>query len=89
MPDIRELKEEELEKATGGNDGSIDNPKGLVPEQSIYFYNCEWFVWMWGTFKDYQYGRYIIEWNDTTIFIGDITLEIPASFTYVTEDDME
>lgn len=86
-----ELTDEDLEKTSGGDDNNNDNnnPKGLNSGDSVFFYNCEWFVWMWGIFKSYTCDKYIIEWNETTIFVNGITLTIPASFTYVSGEDIE
>ncbi len=74
-----ELKDEELEKVNGGNDKS-DNPKGLKPGDQVYFYKNDWGVHMWGQFESYNSGYYKISWSDTTIFINDQTINIPANY---------
>lgn len=65
-----ELKDKQLEKITGGNDNTSDNPKGLIEGDNVYFYYQDIDKWMWGTFLYYYNGKYRIKWNDTKIIFG-------------------
>ena len=62
-----ELKDEELEKVSGG-DGN--NPLGLIPGDRVKFYYDIIDQWIWGEFMYYCNGVYRVRWDDTTIIYG-------------------
>ena len=72
MNDIKELNDEELEKINGGNNDVPDNPKGLKPNDSVYF--CYTGIWMWGTFVEYnnEFNQYKIRWEDTNVIVDGV-----------------
>ena len=63
-----ELKDEELEKVSGGDNDN--NPLGLIPGDSVKFYYDIIDQWIWGEFKYYYDGKYRVRWDDTTIIYG-------------------
>ena len=62
-----ELKDEELEKVSGGD---TDNPKGLKQGDKVNVYYDIIDAWIWGEFLYYYNGEYRVRWDDTTILYG-------------------
>lgn len=66
---MKELTDEQLKKVTGG---TSDNPKGLKPGDSVYFYHDFYCQWLWGNFLYYDLsdGKYRVKWNEQKIIFG-------------------
>ena len=80
-----ELKDEELEKVSGGDNDN--NPLGLIPGDRVKFYYDIIDQWIWGEFMYYCDGVYRVRWDDTTIIYpgGNAYLPIEADEAEVPE----